>query len=372
VTNPTGTSDDTERDAPEPTLAQSEAEDEGRIGYGRYARYSPLALALAMILLLGGIGYWQTRPDEPDAPWGSTSALTGKPVPAVTLTTFEGNTIDFSQLTGSVVVVNFWAEWCAPCRAEMPAFQEVYEQTRLTGEPVVFVGVNLKSDYVENARKLIDELGITYIAGRDSAGDDPRRGEIELAFGVPASYPVTVFVRPDGVIDTFRIGGPDVSRFSRGRSAADLVVRGERCRQCATLGADPVPHLRSALGSGHRARVDVRAGRLGREGADVGALGRLSAEVAGRRAPVTVVVLDGAGRHAGRLPAGLPASLDEGILPHLRGVDRLLGGDARRRDRDHARREHERRHHAQDHPPHPRPRPHRRSLSFVAFRPSVR
>jgi cytochrome c biogenesis protein CcmG/thiol:disulfide interchange protein DsbE len=200
-------------DPPSPTLAQSEAEGEGRIGYGRYARYSPLALAVAMLLLLGAIGYWQTRPDEPDAPWGSTSALTGKPVPAVTLTTFEGNSIDFTQLTGSVLVVNFWAEWCAPCRAEMPAFQEVFEQTRLTGEPVVFIGVNLKSDYAENARKLIEDLGITYITGRDDGGDDPRRGAIELAFGVPASYPVTVFVGPDGVIDTFRIGAMDVEEL---------------------------------------------------------------------------------------------------------------------------------------------------------------
>lgn len=204
----------TDPDRPaEPTLSQSEADDEGRIGYGRYARYSPLALAVGLVILLGAIGYWQTRPDEPEAPWGSVSALTGKPAPAVTLTTFDGNTIDFTQLTGSVVVVNFWAEWCAPCRAEMPAFQELFEQTSATSEPIVIIGVNLKSDYEENARNLIDELGITYITGRDDGGEDPRRGAIELAFGVPASYPVTVFVRPDGTIDTFRIGAMDIDEL---------------------------------------------------------------------------------------------------------------------------------------------------------------
>jgi hypothetical protein len=88
----------------------------------------------------------------------------------------------------------------------MSAFQEVFEQTMLTGEPVVILGVNLKSDREENALKLLDELSITYITGPDEGGDDPLHGPIQQAFGIPDSYPSTIFIRPDGVIDMLRIG----------------------------------------------------------------------------------------------------------------------------------------------------------------------
>jgi hypothetical protein len=69
--------------------------------------------------------------------------------------------------------------------------------------------VNLKSDREENALKLLDDLGITYITGPDEGGEDPLHGPIQQAFGIPESYPSTLFIRPDGVIDTLRIGQMD-------------------------------------------------------------------------------------------------------------------------------------------------------------------
>jgi thiol-disulfide isomerase/thioredoxin len=202
----------------ESTLAQSETEGEGRIGYGRYARYSPIGLALVIALVVAAVWWWQTN-DSDDS---TTGAFAGKPAPAVTLTTFNGNTVEFDDLEGSIVVVNFWAEWCAPCKEEMPAFQEVYEQTMATGEPVVILGVNLKSDREENALKLLDELGITYITGPDEGGDDPLHGPIQQAFAIPDSYPSTLFIRPDGVIDSIRIGPMDVQELrERIKSASE-------------------------------------------------------------------------------------------------------------------------------------------------------
>jgi len=187
---------------PETTLAQVESEGEGRIGYGRYARFSPLGLALVIVVAVAAIWWWQSGSDDDSA----AGAFAGKEAPGVTLTTFDGNSIDLADLEGSVVVVNFWAEWCAPCKEEMPAFQEVFEQTMLTGEPVVILGVNLKSDREENALKLLDELGITYITGPDEGGEDPLHGPIQQAFGIPDSYPATIIIRPNGVIDALRIG----------------------------------------------------------------------------------------------------------------------------------------------------------------------
>lgn len=186
--------------SPAATLAQSEAEGEGRIGYGRYARYSPLALGIVIVLAVAVGWWWQTRGDT------GGNGFVGKPAPDVTLTTFNGNSVRLADLKGSVVVVNFWAAWCPLCKEAMPAFQNVYQQTMQTGEQVVILGVDLKSDRFEDSQQLLSDLGITYITGYDGGGDDPLYGPIEQAFGVPRSYPVTVFIRPDGVIDSLRVG----------------------------------------------------------------------------------------------------------------------------------------------------------------------
>jgi cytochrome c biogenesis protein CcmG, thiol:disulfide interchange protein DsbE len=197
-------SDTPEGDEPSnPTLAQPASAGEGRIGYGRYARFTPLGLALVIVAVVTAV-WWSRSNSGSDT--GVVGGFSGRQAPDVTLTTFSGNTVRLLDLTGSVVVINFWAEWCAPCKEEMPVFQEVYEQTLITREPVVFLGVDLKSDREENALRLIEDLGITYITGHDSGGDDPLHGPIQQAFGIPESYPVTIFIRPDGTIDTLRVG----------------------------------------------------------------------------------------------------------------------------------------------------------------------
>lgn len=81
------------------------------------------------------------------------------PAPDFTVTTFEGETITLSELRGQVVVINFWASWCPPCREEAPIFQSLWERYRDQG--VVFIGLT----YVDNendSRAFIEQYGITY------------------------------------------------------------------------------------------------------------------------------------------------------------------------------------------------------------------
>ena len=78
---------------------------------------------------------------------------TSGPAPDFTLTTLDGQDVRLSDLRGQVVVINFWASWCVPCRDEAPALQAVWERYRDRG--VVLLGVAW-TDTERNARAFID------------------------------------------------------------------------------------------------------------------------------------------------------------------------------------------------------------------------
>ncbi len=178
----------------------------GRIGYGRYGRYTPLALAALLIAGLVLIGLYQRQPEAASFRIGH---LVGRPAPDVTLTRLDGTSIRLAELNGNVVIVNFWASWCVPCREEAPVFQAVHEAAARTGDRVVVVGVGIRTDNDADARAFVRDLGLTYPIGRDTNTDAPGVGPIERAFGIPSAYPITVFVRPDGVVDQVHVGPLD-------------------------------------------------------------------------------------------------------------------------------------------------------------------
>jgi peroxiredoxin len=177
--------------------------DHGRVGYGRIGRYSPLVLGLLLALVVAGI-WWTQR----DAPPGAASLgqMAGEPAPDVTLTLLDGSPLRLSDLRGQVVVVNFWASWCEPCRAEMPELQAYWDAAQLAGEQTTIVGVGIRTDVEKNARDLVAAGGFTYPIGRDTNTDQPGIGPVEAAFGVPSAYPSTVVISPDGIVDGFHLG----------------------------------------------------------------------------------------------------------------------------------------------------------------------
>jgi thiol-disulfide isomerase/thioredoxin len=91
---------------------------------------------------------------------------------------------------GHVVVLNFWASWCGPCRAEMPQLEALYKQLRPKG--VQFVGIDTK-DSRSGARAFVAQQHVQYPIVYD------QEGQIQLRLGnIPGSLPFTVLIDPRG------------------------------------------------------------------------------------------------------------------------------------------------------------------------------
>ena len=187
-----------------PLILQTFVDDDsehGRIGYGGLAKYSPTLLGLLIVAIVAYMGWREWRPED-DLPRPGT--LVDQPAPAFSLTLLDGTEIGNDSLLGNAVALNFWGSWCAPCEAEMPAFDRVFAEMS-DSNPTAVIGVGIKNDYEPNALAMIEDLDISYPIGRDTAGDDPQRGPVEQVFGV-TTYPTTVFLRPDGSVFAIRIG----------------------------------------------------------------------------------------------------------------------------------------------------------------------
>jgi cytochrome c biogenesis protein CcmG/thiol:disulfide interchange protein DsbE len=124
------------------------------------------------------------------------SIKVGDRVPDLILSTFEGDEIDFADLRGQIIVVNFWASWCKPCEQEAVELEQAYQQYKDQG--VVFLGV----DYVDTeteARGYLAKFGITYPNGPDLG---TRISQAFRIIGVPETY----IIGPDGRLAAVKIG----------------------------------------------------------------------------------------------------------------------------------------------------------------------
>ena len=93
--------------------------------------------------------------------------ISSKPAAEFTLTLSSGTELSLSDLRGKVVMVDFWASWCTPCRQEAPVLSQVYLE--YAGQPVEFVGVNIW-DRNQDALDFLEAFQTTYPNGVDQAG----------------------------------------------------------------------------------------------------------------------------------------------------------------------------------------------------------
>ena len=144
-------------------------------------------VALLACLCLAGCGG--------DGSGGAKAATAAEPLGSRPLVARDRSQFqrDLEGLRGRVVVVNFWASWCVPCREEMPALEEVSRGYAEAGKPVTVIGVDA-SDVRSEAAKFITEVGVTYPTVYDQQG---LRGGVAASWSV-TGLPQTWFVARDG------------------------------------------------------------------------------------------------------------------------------------------------------------------------------
>jgi thiol-disulfide isomerase/thioredoxin len=164
----------------------------------RLARY---AIVAAIVLVLGGLfarQQWERLrgPETAEEAVRAAQVAIGAPAPEVSLDTVDGH-VRLSELRGKVVVLNFWATWCVPCRAEMPELQALHAAR---GGDVVVVGVNATSlESRDGAIGFARDLGIRFPVVFDVNGVATR------AYGVQG-LPATFFIDRAGVVRARALG----------------------------------------------------------------------------------------------------------------------------------------------------------------------
>lgn len=134
--------------------------------------------------------------------------------PAFGGTLLDGAEFDSSSLSGSVAVLNFWGQWCAPCRVETPQFQQVYDD--VAGQGVEFLGINVK-DNDQQARAFLADNDVTFPSLFDP------RGEMALIFRdyPPSAIPSTILLDRDGNVAAVYLAAVDPGDL---RAALDTLL----------------------------------------------------------------------------------------------------------------------------------------------------
>lgn len=159
--------------------------------------------SLLTVLILGaGLG-WIWLSAAPEASIASSRpplARQGFSAPDFSLTSLDGATIRLADLRGKVVILNFWASWCNPCRTEMPAIERAYQQYQSQNITVLAVNATQQDDPTR-VRAFVADLKLTFPVLLDE------RGETMALYQV-AALPTTFFIDAQGVIQEVVIGGP--------------------------------------------------------------------------------------------------------------------------------------------------------------------
>ena len=128
----------------------------GRAGDTKQSWVFPIAVAVIAVAIIGLLTVFSSADDT--TPIGAADGDVQSAILALPFTNQDGSTGTLSDFSGEPLVVNFFASWCAPCRAELPDFEAVHQAR---GDEVTFVGIN--QDFNEESWKaFVAETNVTY------------------------------------------------------------------------------------------------------------------------------------------------------------------------------------------------------------------
>jgi len=162
-----------------------------------------LAMAAVLVLATGLVAsLWRNgegKDEQSAAPSdGDTFSLIGKPAPNFTLTTTNGNSVTLSDLKGKVVLVDFWATWCPPCRASLPHIQHLSEDTGLAAKGFEVLAVNNQEEK-GTVQDFMNENHYTFTVPMDIEGNVARKCLV-------TGFPTTMIVGRDAKVKKVWIG----------------------------------------------------------------------------------------------------------------------------------------------------------------------
>jgi len=161
---------------------------------------------LLVIIIAGGAGFGfqrylqnEKRDLPPVVPESTINNVIGTTRPAFKLKDMQGQLRNIDEWNGKVVLVNFWATWCPPCKKEMPAFMQAYKQYKEQGFEIIGIAL----DDVDSVQNFIDVLDVNYtIMAAEHKGL-----ELSRIYGNRiGALPFSVFIDRDGIIKLTHAG----------------------------------------------------------------------------------------------------------------------------------------------------------------------
>lgn len=168
---------------------------------------NPILLAgLIVVGVATGVTLVTTRGPSAALNAGKPETATLPSAPAWELKDVEGKTVKSTDFAGKVVVLDFWATWCGPCRMEIPGFVEL--QNEHTGAGLVVIGVSLDDDATGVVKPFMKKMGINYpvVMGDERMTD---------VFGGIEGIPTTFIIDRSGRIVTKHVGSAPKDVFER-------------------------------------------------------------------------------------------------------------------------------------------------------------
>ncbi len=162
------------------------------------------------LILLAGFGWiFLSAPPHGKTESAAPAPQAGFSAPDFELETLNGQKVRLSDLRGQVVLINIWASWCPPCRAEMPAIQAAYADYKDQGFTVLAVN-STAQDTLSALQTFTSGYNFTFPILLDGEGTVTRAYQVQ-------SLPSSFFVGRDGIIREVVIGGPMAEALLRSR-----------------------------------------------------------------------------------------------------------------------------------------------------------